>query len=99
MTIHVTAEHIAKGRENFKRSDSNFRAFNCPIALALKDAGFKAVIISPTGRFYYQSDKMRAAQLPSFCANFISFFDRSFNDEEVYFWPFEFETEAAPNTI
>lgn len=98
MTIRVTAEHIAKGRENFKRGNG-LRAFNCPIALALKDVGFKEVVISLTGRFHHQTDRMRTTQLPSFCANFISFFDRSFNDEEVYFWPFEFEIEAAPNTI
>ena len=95
MKINVTTEHIAKGRENFKRNNC-LRACNCPIALALKDAGFKDVVISPTGRFHYQTDRMRTTHLSSVCANFISFFDNCFSAEDVAFWPFEFEIEVSP---
>jgi hypothetical protein len=96
MKIIVTSEHIAKGRENFKQN-KGFNACNCPIALALRDAGFKDVIISPTGRFHYQTDGPRTTQLPSFCANFISYFDMSFSSEDALFWPFDFEITVAPN--
>ena len=95
MKISVTSEHIAKGRENFKLNNYA-RACNCPIALALRDARFKEVVISPTGRFHYQTDQMRTAQLPNVCANFISYFDNCFSSEDVAFWPFEFEIEASP---
>jgi hypothetical protein len=82
MTIHVTQEHIDKGLKS---------CGGCPIALALRDAGFNDVVVFQR-RFIYDARRGSPSHtLPPEAREFIEKFDKGRTVQ-----PFSFELEAQP---
>jgi hypothetical protein len=92
MTVQVTKEHIEKARLAYNEGCP--KACNCPIALALKDAGFFQVVVGPAGMFYYTEEpkELRTKFIPlsDICKHFINKFDENYNTDAM-FEPFSFE--------
>ena len=80
MKIQVTQEHIDKGHV--------VRACLCPIALAVKDKGYKFASVGPTEVSYSNSQEESSTEgLPSEAIAFVQSFDSGHSVK-----PFEFET-------
>jgi hypothetical protein len=81
MKISVTKEHIKKGKPTFPSA--------CPIALALKDAGFTTPIVIDT--FMREEEADIYYDLPRSCSRFIRRFDTKKSVK-----PFNFILKEAP---
>jgi hypothetical protein len=87
--IHVTQEHIEKGRSSYA---------HCPIALAMKDAGFKAPRVwkdraSWIGRTGIRRRKRLPRKAVEFVARFDSDYFRMFPRRSVT--PFSFDLDVT----
>lgn len=80
MKIKVTKHHIYKG--------SLGNCYECPIALALKHAGFTNVWVVDLDLQVYYNGRNRILPTPQSCYDFIHNFDKGQDVE-----PFEFELD------
>lgn len=78
MKIQVTSEHIQNGKRT--------SAFNCPIALAMKDTGLANVSVGPKHAVVVNTAGDKIISLPIEVRSFIKTFDDNLPVE-----PFEFE--------
>lgn len=86
--ISVRAEHIRRGKQNSTKF--------CPIALAMKDAGYKYARVSNLHCTWWDKKGPRSASLPFDARAFIFRFDssHSFLPLDLKFRPFSFEISA-----
>ena len=82
MRIEVTKEHIEDGEKDSK--------FYCPIALAMKDAGYDRPCVGALDvSWFIGKGDWNCAGLPTDAAQFVEDFDDGLNVE-----PFEFDLEV-----